>query len=137
MRTEYRTGAISGNILNYSVKVLCLFHCFQEAQDDILCKSLLNSFDDSEIDVSKHTLLPQQVVSLGFFLSKSCRQWDILNLSNCNIEDHNINILHQYVCGNTKGNLIVKEIILDRNRFTKASSHLISDIINRLSPCCV
>ena len=61
------TEAISGNILKDPVKVLYLFQCFQEAQDDVLYESLLNSFDGNVINVSRNTLLPQQVVSLGFF----------------------------------------------------------------------
>ena len=46
-------------------------------------------------------------------------------------------VLHQYLCGNTKERLKVRNIILSCNRFTKASSHLISDIINHLGPCWV
>ena len=131
------TGTISQSIMKNPVNVLYLFQCFQEAQDDILCESLINSFDNSVIDISCNNLHPHQVVSLGFFLSRSCRQWDVLMLSQCHIEDHSINILHQYLCGNPKERLKVRDIILDSNRFTRASSHLISDIINHLHPCYV
>ena len=93
------TGTISQDILNDSVKVLYLFQCFQEAQDNVLCEVLSKSFDDGIIDISGHRLLPHQVVSLGFFLSRSHRKWKTLNLSECYIGDHSMSILHQYLCG--------------------------------------
>ena len=133
----FSTGTISQNILNRPVKVLYLFQCFQEAEDDVLCETLLKSVDDSVINVSGLTLLPQHVVSLGFFLSRSHRQWDVLRLSGCSIEDHGINILHQYLCGYTKERVGVRNVFLDQNRLTRASSYLISDIINHFHPCYV
>ena len=93
------TGTISQDVLKDPVKVLYLFQCFQEAQDDELCQVLSNSFDSDEIDISCNRVLPHQVVSLGFFLSRSHRKWKELNLSCCHIRDHGMNIIHQYLCG--------------------------------------
>lgn len=70
---------IPKEILKDSVKVLYLFQCFQEAQDNKLCEILSRSFDSGVISISKHSLLPHQVVSLGFFLSRSHRKWKNLN----------------------------------------------------------
>ena len=95
------TVTISQDVLKDPVKVLYLFQCFQEAQDNELCEILSRSFDSGVIDISIHTfrLLPHQVVSLGFFLSRSHRKWNELNLNGCHIGDHGMNIIHQYLCG--------------------------------------
>ena len=129
------TGTISEDILKDSVKVLYLFQCFQEAQDNVLCEVLSKSFDDGIINISDHRLLPHQVVSLGFFLSRSHRKWKDLNLSQCLIGDHGMSILHQYLCGDKLNKQEITEINLICNDLTGASSHLIGDIISHLQPC--
>ena len=128
------TGTISQEILKDSVKVLYLFQCFQEAQDDVLCEVLSKSFDDGVIDIHGHRLLPHQVVSLGFFLSRSHRKWKELNLSQCHIGDHGMSILHQYLCGDKTNKQKITEINLYVNDLTGASSHLIGDIISHHRP---
>ena len=110
---------ISPHILNDPVKILYLFQCFQEAQDNVLCKVLSKSFDSGIIDISDHRLLPFQVMSLGFFLSKSCRKWKELNLSNCHINDHG---LQQLLGGDNLNRQEIKEIVLCNNSLTEASS---------------
>ena len=120
---------ISQNILKDPVKVLYVFQCFQEAQDDVLCEVLSKSFDSGVIDISDHRLLPHQVVSLGFFLTRSCRKWKELNLSNCQIGDHGMSILHRYFCGDK---LEITKINLGKNNLTKASSHLIGNIVSHI-----
>ena len=127
----FNTGTISQGVLKDPVKVLYLFQCFQEAQDNELCEILSRSFDSGVINISNHRLLPHQVVSLGFFLSRSHRKWDELNLSNCHIGDHGMNIIHQYLCGDIQK---TAGINLGGNILTGASSHLIADIISHLQP---
>ena len=129
------TRAISQQVLKDPVKVLYLFQCFQEAQDNELCEVLSQSFSDSgEINISLYRLLPHQVVSLGFFLSRSQRKWKELNLESCYIEDHGMSIIHQYLCGDKTNKQEVTEINLAGNDLTGASSHLIADIISHLQP---
>ena len=128
------TGTISQDILKNPVKVLYLFQCFQEAQDNVLCEVLSKSFDDSVINICAHSLLPHQVVSLGFFLSRSHRKWKELNLYGCGIRDHSISILHQYLCGDKANKQEITKINLCSNGLTGASSHLIADIISHLQP---
>ena len=88
------------DVLENPLTVLYLFQCFQEAQDNVLCEILSKSFNSGVIDIKDHRLLPYQVVSLGFFLSKSNRKWKELNLSECHIGDHGMSIMHQYLSGN-------------------------------------
>ena len=130
-----KTKIISNDILMDPVKVLYLFQCFQEAQDDELCEVLLKSFDSGVIDISYNRLLPHQVISLGFFLSRLNRKWKKLNLCWCYIRDHGMSIIHHYLCGdNTRSYPKIAEIILVGNDLTGASSHLIADIISHLQP---
>ena len=128
------TGTISQDILKDPVKVLYLFQCFQEAQDNVLCEVLSKSFDDGVIDISHNRLLPHQVVSLGFFLSRSHRKWKELNLFECHIGDNGMSILHQYLCGDKANKQEITKINLSHNDLTGASSHLIADIISHLQP---
>ena len=125
---------ISQDILNDSVKVLYLLQCFQEAQDSEICELLSKSFDNAMVDISHNSILPHQVISLGFFLSRSHRKWKKLTLDECRIGDHGISILHQYLCGDKANKLEVTEIDLSSNDLTAASSHLIVDIISQLQP---
>ena len=125
---------ISKEILKDSVKVLYLFQCFQEAQDNKLCEILSRSFDSGVISISKHTLLPHQVVSLGFFLSRSHRKWKNLNLDGCHIGDQGIRILHQYLCRDNPDKQEIIKINLGNNNLTGASSHHMGDMISHLHP---
>jgi len=126
------TGNISQDILNDTLKVLYLFQCFQEAGDNVLCEVLLKSFDSDEIDISGHILLPHQVESLGFFLSRSHKKYSKLNLQRCHIGDRSMVILHQYLCGDKANKQEITEIKLITNDLTEKSSHLIGGIINHL-----
>ena len=124
---------ISQDVLKDPVKVLYLFQCFQEAQDNKLCEVLSKSFDSGVINISVR-LLPHQVVSLGFFLSRSHRKWKGLNLFQCFIGDHGMSIIHQYLCGDKTNKQEITEFNLGENSLTGASSHLIADIISHLQP---
>jgi len=128
------TMTISQDILKDPVKVLYLFQCFQEAQDDKLCDILSKSFESGEIIISNKWLLPYQVVSLGFFLSRSHREWKELRLWNCHIGDHGINLLHHYLCGDETNKQKITIIDFGANNLTVASSPLIGDIITHLQP---
>ena len=128
------TVTISQDVLKDPVKVLYLFQCFQEAQDNELCEILSRSFDSGVINISNHRLIPHQVVSLGFFLSRSHRKWNELNLNQCHIGDHGMNIIHQYLYGDKANKQEITQIDLSMNDLTGASSHLIADIISHLQP---
>ena len=131
-RTSETTITISQDMLKDPVMILYLFQCFNEAQDNTLCEFFSKLFDSGVINIGHNRLLPHQVVCLGLFLSKSHRQWKKLNLNMCHIGDHGLSILHQYLCGINKQK--VREINLDDNGLTGASSHLIACIISYLQP---
>ena len=128
---------ISQDIMKDTSKVLYLFQCFQEAQDDTMCDILSKSVYDKQtgrsvINLTFQPLIPVKVTSLGFFLSRTHKKLDELNLRNCYIGDHGINILHQYLCGDKANELKIEEIFLVGNDLTVASSPLISDLITYL-----
>ena len=124
------TEIISQHVLKDRSNVLYLFQCFQEAQDIALCEVLSKSFDSGVIDISEHRLLPYQVVSLGYFLSKSDhKKLKELNLSKCYIGDHSMSILHKYLCSDKANTQEIIEVNLSENDLTGASSPLIADII--------
>ena len=125
---------ISQDILQDAVKVLYLFQCFQEAEDETLCNTLSKLFQKGKVKLDKIMLLPHQVLSLGFFLSLSQRKWELLSLDACYIGDCGINLLHHYVCGDNTNEKEIAIINLDANKITGASSPLIGDIITHLQP---
>ena len=129
------TVTINENILQDPVKVLYLFHCFQEAQDDKLCDVLSKSFDSGKIDLSGQKLLPHQVVSVGFFLSRSHKKLKELNMEGCCIGYNGINLLHHYLCGHKTNNQEIITINFSDNGLTGASSSLlIGDLIANIQP---
>ena len=126
------TLTIPQYILKDPVKVLYLFQCFQEAQNDNLCDILSNKFGDGRIVICKR-LLPHQVMSLGFFLSRSHRKWEELNLNECFIGDHGTNLLDHYLCGD-KGKHQISKVNFGGNFLTDASSSLVGNLITYLQP---
>jgi len=130
---ENPSKIISQYIMEDRVKVLYLFRCFQEAQNDELCEVLSNSFS-SKIDLSFLKLLPHEVVSLGSLLSKSLTKWQELHLTSCDIGDHGITLLHQYLCGDEANKRKIEKLDLSGNYLTDISSPFIGDLIRHLQP---
>jgi len=95
---------------------------------------LSKSFNSGEINLINYRLLPHQVVSLGFFLSKSRRKWKKLNLYMCYIRDHGVNLLHHYLCGDEINKQEITTIDLGDNDLTIASLPLIGDVTTHLQP---
>ena len=121
------TETISQDVLKDRVKVFYLFQCFQEAQDNVMCEVLSKLFDGGVINIVSHNLFPHQVVSLGFFLSRSHRKWKELNLCQCKIGDNGMSILNHYLCGDEANKQEIEKVNLGANDLTGASSHVIAD----------
>ena len=127
-------GSVSQNILVHQKKVLYLFRCFQEAQNEKLCEALANSIKDDRINFSHQKLLPYQIISLGFFLTKSKKVWKELVFEDCHLYDNDLAILHQYLGKNTQSVTRVLSISFFRNELTDTSSDIINDLIKYLQP---
>ena len=123
-------------LLDYG-KILYLLQCFQEAQDDRLCKNLLQmTFRESSINLANQILYPHHIISLGLFLSKSNHKWKRLNLARCHLEDEHFSHFHQYLCVKTNKST-VEVIDISDNDLTEVSSSLISDVVSHLKPYCL
>ena len=90
----FKPSIVSKKYIKNKIKCLHLFQCLVEAdkEDDIeLVKQL---FQSNQINLSNQTLLPSDLNTLGFFLIRSIsKEWDELDLSNCNIGINGSNIL--------------------------------------------
>ena len=90
----FRSSKVSKTFLKHKMKCLHLFQCLLEANKEDVIKSVKQLFENNRIDLSNQTLLPSDLNTLGFFLIRSVnKQWDELDLSNCNIGSNGSNVL--------------------------------------------
>jgi len=103
------------------IKCLHLFQCFLEADNVEMCEQVGNFLHDRKIDLSGQVLLPKDIHTLGFFLTRSSnKQWEVLNLSGCYIEDRSIKILvTSYL--NLLNTSVVKVLNISKNCITPSS----------------
>ena len=90
----FKVSKVTKKYLKHKIRCLHLFQCLLETgkEDDIKSVKLL--FQNNQIDLSNQTLLPSDLDTLGFFLIRSVnKEWDELDLSNCNIGINGSNIL--------------------------------------------
>lgn len=123
------SNPVAKDILRSPVNALFLFRCFQEAKDTE--KHVLLS--SNSIILTGYKLQPYQVTSLGFFLSKSKKEWEELNLYNCDIQDNGANILHNYLACSE---VTIRKINFCNNNLTAASSTYIGSLITSVKANC-
>ena len=122
----YKT--ISDKFLKNQLQCLRLYHCFHEAGDVDICKTIERSatFSDKEINLSRTILMASDVECVTVFLTSSFhKEWVWLYLSSCYIQDHGLHILHRGLLYCTK---TIVHLLLSNNGLTTESSSLISDI---------
>ena len=106
-----------------------LYHCFYEAGDDDLCRTMLQlkTSSSQEIDLNSIILTPFDVQNIAVFLTSSfTREWDVLDLLKCFMQDHGLRMLHRGLC-HCNG-VTINKLWLDNNGLTKESFSLISEI---------
>ena len=92
---------MSKRILSNKIKCLHLLRCSTEADCEILL-SVENIFDKQIIDLSNTNLSINDLHTLAVFLLRSPdKEWEMLNLSRCNIDDCGCNILCKIFCSET------------------------------------
>ena len=119
---------ISQQLLHDKIKCLRMYCCFQEAGDMVMCKSIeqATKLDKQEIDLTNTRLSLSDLEYLTTFLTcSSHKEWKMLNLWNCHIQDHGLQILQH---GLRSSNVIIRELGLFDNNLTAASSSAISDL---------
>ena len=119
---------ISQQLLSDKIKCLRMYYCFQEAGDLEMCKSLeqRTMLDKQQIDLRLTRLSPSDLERLTTFLTcSSHKEWKMLDLSFCDIQDHGLQILQR---GLRSSNVIITKLMIWFNDLTAVSSSAISDL---------
>ena len=108
---KMKPSEISKSILKDKIKSLYLFQCFAE----IGSKDL--TFEDKIIDLSNQTLLPKDISTICFLLSRSVnKHWVKLDLSYCNIGKTGSDILCKKFLDNSRDIVSIDKVDLSHNR---------------------
>ena len=128
---------LSQDILQDNAKVLYLFQCFQEAQDNQFCRHLAEMISrEGCIDLENQVLHPYHIASLGFFLTNSKHKWRLLDLASCHLEDEDFDELHHHLC--VEGNKsTIERLHISNNNLTEASVSLLTDFISKFQLSCL
>ena len=119
---------ISQQLLHDKIKCLRMYCCFQEAGDMIMCKLIeqATKLDQQQIDLSSMRLSPSDLECLTTFLTcSSHKEWKMLYLWNCHVQDHGLEILQR---GLRSNNVNITHLRLQFNGLTAVSSSAISDL---------
>ena len=119
----FRSSKVSEKFLKHKMKCLHLFQCLLEANKEDIIKSVKQLFQNNLIDLSNQTLLPSDLNTLGFFLIRSInKQWDELDLSNCNIGSNGSNVLcDRLLDKDARGRVTIKMVKLSHNQLNFTS----------------
>ena len=122
--------SISHNIIADRIKCLYLFQCFSEAEDTEMCKYVGQLLQDGDIDLSKQLLNPVQINTLGVFLTQTnIKQWQILNLSKCYLEDDGFSRLYASISGSNRSMMHIRTLDLSFNYLTETSTSSILSLV--------
>ena len=90
--------AITDKFFYNEVRCIRLYHCFHEAGDVDICKTIERSviFSSKKINLSRTRLTASDVECITVFLTSSFhKEWVWLDLCACYIQDHGLHILHR------------------------------------------
>ena len=123
------SNAISHKFLEDQLKCLRLYRCFNEAEDYKLCQTIERAeiFKSKEIILVGITLTDSDMECISLFLTASFnKEWKVLNLLNCHIQDKGLKILYRGLrhCSD----ITIDKLWLDCNDLTTLSSSLISEL---------
>ena len=115
----FNPSYIANEIVGDKVKCLHLFQCFLEAGDDKICQQVGKCLMNDNIDISNTTLLPKDMHTLCFFLTRSTvARWKLLDLSNCYIGDDGCTTLVNLLLSDGKSKVQITKINLSNSRLT-------------------
>jgi len=122
---------IAQKILQVKINRLRLFQCFMEAKNETMCTTVSESMQNKQVDLSGETLLPNHVVTLGFFLTQSyILDWERLDLSNCNIQDVGCRILWKELASNTQSKVRIKVMNFSGNKLSALAEPAIANLVH-------
>ena len=119
---------IPQQLLSDKIKCLRMYRCFHEPGDMVMCKYFEEAakFDKQQIDLEGTRISPSDLECLTTFLAcSSHKEWKILNLWGCHIQDRGLKILQR---GLRSSNVAIRVLSLSRNDLTAVSSSAISDL---------
>ena len=119
----FKSFKVSNKYLQDKIKCLHLFQCLVEANKEDIIQSEKQFFQNNQIDLSNQTLLPSDLNTLGFFLIRSIKkEWDELDLSNCNIGSEGCNILcDRFLDKDVRSMVTIKMVNFTYNQFNLSS----------------
>ena len=121
--------AIAGKFLKHLLKCLRLYKCFNEAEDYKMCQTIERAeiFKSKVISLGYTTLTASDMECISLFLTSSFnKEWKMLDLSLCHIQDKELNILYR---GLRHSNDVTIDVLeLNNNGLTSKSSSLISEL---------
>ena len=116
----FNSSLVSKRFIKNKIKCLHLFQCLTEANKGSVIELVGYVVQNNQIDLSNQTLLPRDLYTLRFFLIRSLnKEWDELNLSNCNIGNNGIDILCDSFLN--KGIVTIKTVIFSYNQLKFSS----------------
>ena len=119
---------VANEFLDDKVKCFHLFQCFFEAGDNEMCRCIehAKTFNSKIINLIGTRLSPSDVECLTVFLTcSSQKEWNMLDLSFCYIQDKGVHILYR---GLTSCDVTITTLELDYNGITESSFSAITDI---------
>ena len=119
--------AIADKFLVNQLKCLHLYKCFNEAEDYIMCKTIEQAevFKSKTIHLGATTLTASDMECISpFLISSSNKEWKMLELSFCSIQDKGVNILYHGL--HHRSDIIINKLQLICNGLTSQSSSLVS-----------
>ena len=121
--------AIADKFLKDQLKCLCLYKCFNEAEDYKMCQTIEQAeiFKSKVINLADTTLTASDMECISLFLTSSFnKEWKKLNLSYCHIQDKGLKILYRRLCHSN--DVTIDYLRLTDNCLTSQSSSLISEL---------
>ena len=128
----FKNSKVSNKYLKHKMKCLHLFQCLVEASKEGTIESMKQLFQNNQIDLSNQTLLPSDLNTLGFFLIRSInKEWNVLNLSNCNIGEIGSNILcDRFLDKDARSIVTIKLVNFSYNQLKFSSLIKLFDLFN-------
>ena len=121
---------ISKDMKESKIKRLHLFQCFTEAGNNDMCHYIGNLLQDGTIDLSEQTLSAVELYTLSSFLARCVhREWSVLDLSNCYLDDENFERFYKSYASLTKSAVFINTVNLSSNAFTQASASQIANLV--------
>ena len=119
----FKNSKVCNKYLKNKMRCLHLFQCLVEANKEDIIVSVKQLFQSNLIDLSNQTLLPSDLNTLGFFLVRSInKEWDELDLSNCNIGSEGSNILcNRFLDNDIRCIFTIKMVNFSYNQLTLSS----------------